>query len=106
MSSTYREYRPSPALAPFVECYWSRASLAAGGAPPAHSVLPDGCMDLVFNFGAAWIRSDKKSAAQPVGFRGGAVVGTINVYDMPRGMSGSIELKGTPICQSSASAAL
>lgn len=29
----------------------------------------------------------------------GRVVGTINVYDMQRGLSGSIELKGTSVCK-------
>lgn len=29
----------------------------------------------------------------------GAVVGTVNTYDFERGLSGSVELKGTPVCK-------
>lgn len=41
----YREIAPSPRLAPWVECFWTR-----GDEPPAGRVrvLPDGCADLVF----------------------------------------------------------
>lgn len=47
----YREYRPSPPLADLVECYWSlrgHQGPRRGGAG-GHRVLPDGCMDLVFD---------------------------------------------------------
>jgi AraC-like DNA-binding protein len=43
----YREHRPSTALAPFIECYWTRSGLAEPSA--AHRVLPDGCLDLLFS---------------------------------------------------------
>ncbi len=45
--ATYREYLPAPPLGEFVECLWTRG---AASAPPAdsHRVLPDGCMDIVF----------------------------------------------------------
>lgn len=39
----YREFRPSPRLARYVECYWSR-----GGEGLGHSILPDGCADILF----------------------------------------------------------
>ncbi len=39
----YREYRPHPALAPYVACYWSITSPI----PLVNRVLPDGCMDIV-----------------------------------------------------------
>ncbi len=77
MNSPYREYRPSPALAPFVECYWSRASGPSSAVQPAHAVLPDGCMDIVFNFGDAWSRPSPADSTQRTGARGGAVVGTM-----------------------------
>jgi len=77
MSSTYQEYRPAPALTPFVECYWSRASGAAAGEGPAHSVLPDGCMDIVFNFGEVWTSAGHNGSPLRRGIRGGAVVGTM-----------------------------
>lgn len=48
----YCERRPSARLANYVECYWSRVDQGDG----AHSVLPDGCADILFtrkNHGAA-----------------------------------------------------
>lgn len=77
MTASYREYRPSAALAPYVECYWSRSSCRHMGAQSSHTVLPDGCMDIVFNFGEAWSGSNKGSVARRAGFQGGAVVGTM-----------------------------
>lgn len=41
----YCEFAPPPHLAPFVECFW--VSLTAAPVRE-HTVLPDGCMDIVF----------------------------------------------------------
>jgi AraC-like DNA-binding protein len=38
----YREFRPDPRLAPFVECGWLRS----GSATPSIRVMPDGCVDV------------------------------------------------------------
>jgi AraC-like DNA-binding protein len=38
----YREFRPDPKLAPFVECGWLRS----GSANPSIRVMPDGCADI------------------------------------------------------------
>jgi AraC-like DNA-binding protein len=46
-SGSYGEYAPSRALLPHVACYWS---LEEGSAP--HRVLPDGCMDFLFDLSA------------------------------------------------------
>jgi AraC-like DNA-binding protein len=43
----YAEHPPSAPLRPYVACYWT---LASGGAP--HLVLPDGCSDFIFRWGA------------------------------------------------------
>ena len=46
MSATiYREYPPPPRLAGVVECFWTSHVRAD---TPAHRVLPDGCVDLLF----------------------------------------------------------
>jgi len=42
----YREYTPIAALRPYVACYWT--STAPGG-PSARRILPDGCIDILFN---------------------------------------------------------
>jgi AraC-like DNA-binding protein len=49
----YREYAPGPTLAQTVECYWSSTAVAPAGGSILHRVLPDGCMDLLFDFAAA-----------------------------------------------------
>ncbi len=43
----YREHRPAPGLRAFVACYWSLRGVA--GAESSHRVLPDGCVDLLFD---------------------------------------------------------
>lgn len=51
---TYREFSPPPALRPFVACFWQRVAPASQH-PVVSRVLPDGCVDLLFeaNSGAA-----------------------------------------------------
>lgn len=46
----YREFKPSKYLAPYVECYW----IALSDKPPfreRESLIPDGTIELMFNFG-------------------------------------------------------
>lgn len=84
MSDAYREYAVSPALAPFVACYWSRD--AGGAGYDRYPVVPDGCIDLLY-FASAGLLSvvgamretlwvDDRGPSQFVGVRfkaGGAV---------------------------------
>lgn len=63
---TYREHRPHPSIAHVVACYWQiRGSLLTGASHP-HRVLPDACVDLVFDLAAARARS-QALAGQIVG---------------------------------------
>ncbi len=48
----YREIPPGRELAPSIECFWTSAA-PAPAAPTRHRVVPDGCMDLIFDFTAA-----------------------------------------------------
>lgn len=43
----YQEYAPHPALAAHVDCMWS-ASVPATGKPHSHRVLPDNCVDILW----------------------------------------------------------
>ena len=46
----YKEYKPSTILSPFIECYWT----AYAHKPPfraQESLIPDGTIELMFNFG-------------------------------------------------------
>lgn len=54
----YREFPPSPALAPFVECYWIARSGVRGPAPTREILLPDGTTQLLLSFGGAYRRFD------------------------------------------------
>jgi AraC-like DNA-binding protein len=47
----YREHAAPPALAGRVECLWSVRSDGALAEPALNRVLPDGCIDLVFDLG-------------------------------------------------------
>jgi AraC-like DNA-binding protein len=51
--ANYWEFAPDPSLAGSVECFWAGTVLTASRAPFVHRVLPDGCMDLLFDFRAA-----------------------------------------------------
>jgi AraC-like DNA-binding protein len=70
MSVSYREFSASPRFRSHIECFWCHASSAA---IPSFRVLPDGCVDILF---------------QKQGDRSGAlrVVGTMtraHVFDLP-----------------------
>ncbi len=50
----YVEHGPPPALAPFVECFWTTGRAGAGSAA-TDRVLPDGCIDILFEEGRATV---------------------------------------------------
>lgn len=53
----YRELTPAPALRPYIRCYWTLRADAAPGSTPQR-VLPDGCVEIIINLGARFIRHD------------------------------------------------
>ncbi|MNZ61933.1 Helix-turn-helix domain protein [compost metagenome] len=48
----YQEYAPSPHLEAYVACYWMINFDAAEG-EKLHRILPDGCVDIIFELGDA-----------------------------------------------------
>jgi AraC-like DNA-binding protein len=46
---TYAEHAPHPALARHVDCYWTARFVVPEGDMGASTVLPDGCMDILFS---------------------------------------------------------
>jgi AraC-like DNA-binding protein len=46
---TYRQFRPSVQLLPFIECYWELKGSVNGKPDPPEQLLPDGCAELIFN---------------------------------------------------------
>lgn len=69
----YSEHRPHPALFPFVECLWFASDEEATGVRPPERVLPDGCIEWIFHFGAPFRRwtADGRLETQPVSFVAG-----------------------------------
>jgi AraC-like DNA-binding protein len=55
MPIRYQEYRPTPALRPFVECYWSLDG-QGDGSPAVEPVFPDGRMEVLFHRGDRFTR--------------------------------------------------
>ena len=53
----YRVFPPHPRLARHVECLWYLRKTADASAPPDR-ILPDGCMELVFNFRTPFSQAD------------------------------------------------
>ena len=53
----YREHPPCDALRRHVACYWT---LTSGAEPHDKRVLPDGCIDVLFSFGAVMDRGEER----------------------------------------------
>jgi AraC-like DNA-binding protein len=47
----YREFQPIAPLTPFVECFWTLENDAGVAAAEPERLLPDGCAELILNFG-------------------------------------------------------
>lgn len=60
---SYKEYLPSAPLSGMVDCYWSSYR------PPATicRILPDGCIDLIFNIGGAVKSLNSDNFSRPAG---------------------------------------
>ncbi|MFN2564084.1 MAG: DUF6597 domain-containing transcriptional factor [Gemmatimonadaceae bacterium] len=66
-AGAYVEHAPPAALAPHVDCFWSRTAAAdeTSDHPRYHRVLPDGCVDIVLTFAApAWSSPAEGAAAE------------------------------------------
>lgn len=45
----YQQYEPHPALAPYIDAYWTATGDVGGSG--IEKILPDGCIDIIFNIG-------------------------------------------------------
>jgi AraC-like DNA-binding protein len=59
----YRELTPAPVLRPYIRCYWTLRAEATGGGSPQR-VLPDGCVEIVINLGARFVRHDESGRTE------------------------------------------
>lgn len=71
----YREYRPSPLLRPYVECYWSAQSDAAQSRRSREILLPDGTTQLLLSVTGGYQRFDGPDAVRGVCVAGSHLVG-------------------------------
>ena len=46
----YQVIEPSAALQPFIKCFWTLKAEATPS-PVRQRVVPDGCMEMIFNYG-------------------------------------------------------
>lgn len=53
---SYREQRPSAALAQYLECFWFASDTSNFSANTSEKILPDGCVEWVFHLGAPFQR--------------------------------------------------
>lgn len=62
----YQVFSPAPVLAAHVQCYWTYES-AAAGIVGSFSVVPDGCMNMIFHLGDSYRQylADGRSIVQP-----------------------------------------
>ena len=84
----YREIKPRAPLDSFVECFWT----LEGDDPAAQPerILPDGCVELILNFGARFSQhGDGERSLQPRNFLVGQMTGPILISP-----SGAVELIG------------
>ncbi|KAB3538530.1 AraC family transcriptional regulator [Alkaliphilus pronyensis] len=50
-STIYREYSPIRKLQPYIACYWTSKTINTTNEVVTSRVIPDGCMDIVFDIG-------------------------------------------------------
>lgn len=87
----YAEHPSCAALRPYVECFWSRISAGPAEEAGPHRVLPDGCMDIIFNFGEAWLTESPSGSV--ANRERSYVVGTMS-RPVLVGMGGRVEFLG------------
>jgi AraC-like DNA-binding protein len=80
----YREYRPGPALAPFVRVVWTLEH--TGESPAADRIFPDGCMEVVFHLGQPFQALDEAGRpwVQPGALLVGQMTRALRVWPSPQ----------------------
>ena len=74
----YREFHPKSPLNTVVECFWTLESETDDLAATPERILPDGCVELILNFGTPFQQHiDKAARLQPRNFVVGQMTGPI-----------------------------
>lgn len=86
----YIEFKPRPPLNRFVECFWTLQSDGIADPATAERILPDGCVELILNFGERFSQHDGETKSlQPRNFLVGQMTGPILISP-----TGVVELMG------------
>lgn len=100
----YREYKPETASEKeFIKLYWSLKQNGKGNEASAEPVLPDGCMEVVFDISDRFVQyfNDGSSALQPRSIIAGQLTSSILI-----GSTGKTDLFGIRFQPAGASAIL
>jgi len=91
----YREFKPQPPLNRYVECYWTLEPDAATQQAQTERILPDGCIELILNFGASFSQHEAGSQyIQPKHFLAGQMTRPILIS--PNGVVDLIGIRFHP----------
>ena len=86
----YREFRPKPPLNRYVECFWTLESETNSPAVQTERILPDGCVELILNFGESFSQHEaQRTLVQPRHILVGQMTGPILISP-----TGVVELVG------------
>jgi AraC-like DNA-binding protein len=86
----YQEYYPNAPLNRFVECFWTLEGSNQQGAPEPERVLPDGCAEVILNFGDRFVQHNgHERHTQPRQFLVGQITRPMLISP-----SGKVELIG------------
>lgn len=77
----YHEFQPHPPLNRFIECFWTLTGESELASSAAQPILPDGCVELILNFGAPFreVRQDGINELQPLNFLVGQMTRPIHI---------------------------
>lgn len=92
----YSEIQPKPPLANFIECFWTLEDDKGVAAPEPERILPDGCVELVLNFGAPFKeqKEDGIQVRQPMHFLVGQM--TRPMFIVPTGAVQTLGIRFHP----------
>ncbi len=74
VSIEYNQFKPRHILRDHIECFWTITSVSTEPAFSHHRVFPDGCMDVIFDFGD----SQRRTPAYVVGTMSRPILSTVN----------------------------
>jgi len=85
-SEIYQEQPPCPQLRPYVDCYWA-STTHTQRAPREHRVLPDGCIDFIFDLSSRADGAGKivGTMTKPLLFRSSSPVRFVAIRFRPGG---------------------